>query len=130
MPAAVGMRFGRYELLAAIGAGGMGKVFCTRDLDLRRDVAIKFFPSCFASDVDRLARFAREVRPPSSLNPPNIVTIHEIGEATGQPYVVMELVGVGSLRSLIARGRVPARRALDITAQTAAASLDNNSKRR
>jgi len=119
MPAAVGMRFSHYELLEAIGAGGMGEVFRARDLDLERDVAIKFFPSRFALDVERLARFAREARAASSLNHPNIVTIHEVGETAGQPYIVMEFVDGESLRQVIARGRVPARRALDITAQMA-----------
>ena len=81
MPAAVGARFGHYELLSRIGAGGMGEVFRARDLDLQRDVAIKFLPARYATDADRLARFAQEARAASALNHPNIVTIHEIGQA-------------------------------------------------
>ena len=91
MPAVVGARFGHYELLSRVGAGGMGEVFRARDLDLQRDVAIKFLPARYAADADRLARFAQEARAASALNHPNIVTIHEIGQAFGQPYIVMEL---------------------------------------
>jgi serine/threonine protein kinase len=84
MPPAVGTRFGRYELREALGAGGMGEVFRARDCDLQRDVAVKFLPARYTSDPERLARFAIEARAASSLNHPNIVTIHEIGETSGQ----------------------------------------------
>jgi serine/threonine protein kinase len=79
-----GTRFGRYELLEQIGAGGMGEVFRARDHDLHRDVAIKFLPEQFASDPDRLARFAQEARTASGLNHPNIITIHDSGDAAGR----------------------------------------------
>jgi eukaryotic-like serine/threonine-protein kinase len=114
-----GSRFGRYELLERIGAGGMGEVFRARDHDLHRDVAIKFLPERFASDPDRLARFAQEARTASSLNHPNIVTIHEVGSRDGSPYIVMEHVDGETLRRMIARGLMPVRRALDIGAQIA-----------
>jgi serine/threonine-protein kinase len=115
-----GTRFGRYELLEQIGAGGMGEVFRARDHDLHRDVAIKFLPEHFASDPDRLARFAQEARTASSLNHPNIVTIHEIGEREGSPYIVMEYVDGETLRRIIQRGRLlPPKQALDIGAQLA-----------
>ena len=119
MPAAVGARFGHYELLSRIGAGGMGEVFRARDLDLQRDVAIKFLPAEYATDADRLARFAQEARAASALNHPNIVTIHEIGQAFGQPYIVMELVEGLTLHDMIGRGRIEPKRAIDLAAQIA-----------
>jgi tetratricopeptide (TPR) repeat protein len=115
-----GSRVDRYELLEQIGAGGMGEVFRARDHDLHRDVAIKFLPERFASDPDRLARFAQEARTASALNHPNIVTIHEIGSREGCPYIVMEFVDGETLRSLIQWGKpLPAKQALDIGAQLA-----------
>jgi tetratricopeptide (TPR) repeat protein len=119
MPAVVGARFGRYELLSRIGSGGMGEVFRARDLDLQRDIAIKFLPAQYASDADRLARFAQEARAASALNHPNIVTIHEIGQAFGQPYIVMELIEGLTLHDMIGRGRMEPKRAIDLAAQVA-----------
>jgi Tfp pilus assembly protein PilF len=98
----------------------MGEVFRARDHDLHRDVAIKFLPERFASDPDRLARFAQEARTASSLNHPNIVTIHEIGRKEGRPYIVMEYVDGETLRRVLQRGRpLPAKQTLDIGAQLA-----------
>jgi tetratricopeptide (TPR) repeat protein len=122
MPPSVGMRFSRYELVAPLGAGGMGEVWRARDQDLQRDVAVKFLPERFAADPTRLGRFAQEARAASSLNHPNIVTIHEIGETSGLPYIVMELVEGHTLREILLaqEGRpVAARRLLEIGAQTA-----------
>ena len=119
MRPAIGMRFGRYELVDWIGAGGMGEVYLARDHDLGRDVAIKFLPERFASDPVRLARFAQEARTASSLNHPNIVTIHEIGQTSGLPYIVMERVDGDTLRDLLRGGPLAPRRALDIAAQVA-----------
>ena len=101
MPPAVGMRFARFELVSLLGAGGMGDVWRARDQDLHRDVAIKFLPERFAADPVRLGRFAQEARAASSLNHPNIVTIHEIGETSGVPYIVMELVEGRTLREVV-----------------------------
>jgi len=115
----VGARFGRYELTAQIGAGGMGEVFRARDHDLQRDVAIKFLPARYASDADRLARFAQEARAASGLNHPNIITIHEIGEALGQPYIVMEFVDGRTLRDEIGRAPLSAKRVIEYGAQIA-----------
>ena len=122
MPASIGMRFGRYELLSRLGAGGMGEVWRARDQDLHRDVAVKYLPEKFAADASRLGRFAQEARAASSLNHPNIVTIHEIGQASGLPYIVMELVEGQTLRELVLaqEGRpLPVRRLLDVGGQTA-----------
>jgi serine/threonine-protein kinase len=116
------MRFSRFELVSRIGAGGMGEVWRARDLDLQRDVAVKFLPERFAADPVRLGRFAQEARAASSLNHPNIVTIHEIGETSGLPYIVMELVEGQTLREILLaqEGRpLQARRLLEIGAQTA-----------
>lgn len=119
MPAVVGARFGHYELLSRIGEGGMGVVFRARDLDLQREVAIKFLPERYAADADRLVRFSQEARAASALNHPNIVTIHEIGQAFGQPYIVMELVDGLTLHDTLARGRLDAKRTIDLGAQMA-----------
>ena len=115
----VGTRFGRYEILSLIGAGGMGEVYRALDHDLKRNVAIKLLPSRFASDSGRMSRFAQEARAASSLNHPNIITIHEIGETSGLPFIVMEFVDGETLRLVIAGGRLTVRRSLDLGAQVA-----------
>jgi serine/threonine protein kinase/Tfp pilus assembly protein PilF len=98
----------------------MGDVYRARDHDLHRDVAIKFLPERFASDATRLGRFALEARTASSLNHPNIVTIHEIGQTDGRPYIVMEYVDGTTLRRLLQRGHpLAAKQTLDIGAQLA-----------
>ena len=122
MPPSAGMRFGRYELLSRLGAGGMGEVWRARDHDLHRDVAVKFLPERFAADPGRMGRFAQEARAASSLNHPNIVTIHEIGETSGLPYIVMEVVEGQTLRQVIQAedGRpFSVRRLLEIGTQIA-----------
>jgi serine/threonine-protein kinase len=116
------MRFSRFELVSRIGAGGMGDVWRAHDNDLHRDVAVKFLPERFASDPARLGRFAQEARAASSLNHPNIVTIHEIGETSGLPYMVMEVVDGQTLREILLAqdGKpLPTRRLLEIGAQMA-----------
>jgi serine/threonine-protein kinase len=117
---AVGTRFGRYELLGKLGAGGMGEVYRALDLDLGREVAVKFLPERFGASLERLERFSQEARAASSLNHPNIVTIHEIGEAFGLRFTVMELVDGLTLRQLL-RTQYPLspRRVLDIACQLA-----------
>ncbi len=120
MPPSVGMRFGRYELTARLGAGGMGEVWRAHDHDLHRDVAVKFLPERFAADAIRLGRFAQEARAASGLNHPNIITIHDIGQSSGMPFIVMELVEGHTLRDLLEReGAFACRRLLDIGMQIA-----------
>ena len=83
MSLAAGARFGPYEILAPLGAGGMGEVYRARDTRLGREVAVKVLPASLSSDPGRLKRFEKEARSASSLNHPNIVTIHDIGESGG-----------------------------------------------
>jgi serine/threonine protein kinase/TolB-like protein/Flp pilus assembly protein TadD len=122
LPPAAGMRFSRFELVSRLGAGGMGEVWRAHDQDLHRDVAVKFLTERYAGDKTRLERFAQEARAASMLNHPNIVTIHEIGEASGMPYIVMELVEGKTLRDVLLaqEGRpLATRRLLEIAAQAA-----------
>jgi predicted ATPase len=101
MTIATGTRLGPYEILSALGAGGMGEVWRARDTRLNREVAIKVLPASFANDADRLLRFEQEARATSALNHPNIVTIHELGEVEAGRFIVMELVDGRTLRALI-----------------------------
>ena len=121
MTLASGTKLGPYEILAPIGAGGMGEVYRAKDPRLGREVAIKVLPAAFSQDADRLKRFEQEARSASALNHPNIVTIHEIGTANGSSYIAMELVDGPSLRELLAAGPLPTRKLLDVTVQIAEA---------
>ena len=111
--------FGRYIILGAIGAGGMGEVYAARDPQLGRRVAIKKLPLRMTGDRDTLARFTHEARSASALNHPNIVTIHEVGADEGVPYIVMEYIDGTDLRTLINDGPLPVRKVLDIITQIA-----------
>jgi len=102
-----------------MGSGGMGVVYEAEDLKLGRRVALKFLPEKLANDRDSLFRFYREARSASSLNHPNICTIHEIGEADGQAFMVMELVKGKTLRELLRSGQLPTRKAIEIASQVA-----------
>jgi serine/threonine protein kinase len=100
-----GTRIGSYEIVAAIGAGGMGEVYRARDTKLSRDVAIKVLPAAVASDADRLARFHREAQLLAALNHPNIAHIHGLEDSTGVPALVMELVDGSTLAERLASSR-------------------------
>src|SRR5437016_2813686 len=119
MSLTVGTRLGPYEILSAIGAGGMGEVYRARDTKLNRDVAMKVLPESFASDRDRLARFTREAQTLASLNHPNIAHIHGLEESNGVRALVMELVEGEDLAAHIARGPIPLDEALPIARQIA-----------
>jgi serine/threonine protein kinase len=100
-----GTRLGSYEVVSAIGAGGMGEVYRATDTKLKRNVAIKILPPAVAADTDRLARFQREAEVLASLNHPNIAQIHGLEESGGTTALVMELVEGDDLSQRIARGR-------------------------
>jgi hypothetical protein len=114
-----GSRLGPYEILAPLGAGGMGEVFRARDSRLGREVALKVLPEALALDRERLARFEQEARAASALNHPNIVTIHDIGREGETAFIAMELVDGKTLRELEASGPLPVRRILNVAAQVA-----------
>ena len=119
MPLTPGTRIGPYEVTSAIGAGGMGEVHKARDPRLGRDVAIKVLPALYSRDPDRLRRFEQEARAASALNHPGILTVYDIGEHEGAPYVVAELLEGQTLRERIAATPLPIRKALDYAIQIA-----------
>jgi len=114
-----GARLGAYEVLASLGAGGMGEVYRARDTRLPREVALKVLPEALATDRDRLARFEQEARAASSLNHPHIVTIYEVGRDGDVAFIAMELVEGKTLRELTVSGPLPLRRLLAVSAQIA-----------
>src|SRR5262245_23836011 len=116
-----GTLLGTYEILASLGAGGMGEVYCARDAKLGREVAIKILPENFAQDPDRLVRFEREAHLLASLNHPNIGAIYDLAESKGTKFFVLELVPGETLADAVARGPVPVDEALDICRQIAEA---------
>jgi hypothetical protein len=109
----VGTRLGPYEILAPLGAGGMGEVYRARDRRLDRDVAVKVLPAALAGDPDRLRRFENEARAAARLNHPSILQIHDVGTHEGHPYLVTELLEGGTLRERLAGGALSARRAVE-----------------
>lgn len=119
MPLAPGTRLGSYEIVAPLGAGGMGEVYAARDSRLGRDLAIKLISTRRGIDAHTLARFTNEARSASALNHPNIVTIYEVDLNGEQPYIAMELVEGRDLRELMRQGPLPIRKILDIGTQTA-----------
>jgi eukaryotic-like serine/threonine-protein kinase len=119
MPLSTGARLGPYEILAAIGTGGMGEVYKARDTRLDRIVAIKALPDIFSGDPERLARFEREGKLLASLTHPNIAAIYGLEEAGGQRFLVLELVEGDTLAQRIARGPLPVDEALDVCRQIA-----------
>ena len=114
-----GTRLGSYEILQRLGAGGMGEVYRARDIRLDREVAIKTISLDHNSEPEALLRFEREARAACALNHPNIVTIYELGEASGTHYIAMELVDGATIRGLLSEGPIPFRKAVAIAAQVA-----------
>jgi Tol biopolymer transport system component len=121
MSIAAGTRLGSYEVVAQIGAGGMGEVYRAHDTKLARDVAIKVLPANFVNDPERLARFQREARMLAALNHPNIATIHGLEQSDGVTCLVMELVPGETLADRIKAGPVPVEETLKIAVQIAEA---------
>src|ERR1700736_5076448 len=119
MPLSAGEKLGPYEIVGLIGAGGMGEVYRARDPRLGRDVAIKVLPASFSADPDRLQRFAQEARAAAALNHPNILSIFDIGEDHGAPYVVSELLEGETLRDRLRNGPLSSRKAIDYARQIA-----------
>jgi len=119
MSLAPGTRVGAYEIRSLIGAGGMGEVYRAHDPRLGRDVAIKVLPASFSSDSSRLHRFEQEARAAASLNHPNILAVHDVGQQGGSPYIVSELLDGVTLRERLRPGPLPTRKAIDYAQQTA-----------
>jgi len=118
MTIATGTKLGSYEVVAQIGAGGMGEVYQAHDTKLGRDVAIKVLPKPFAHDPERLSRFQREAKMLAALNHPNIATIYGLEQSNGTSYLVMELVSGENLAERVKRdGPVPIEEALTIAKQ-------------
>ena len=108
-----GTRLGPYEIVAPLGAGGMGEVYRAKDSRLKREVAVKVLPASFSTDADRLRRFELEAEATGQLNHPNILAVYDVGTHDGSPYVVSELLEGETLRGRVADGPLPTRRALE-----------------
>jgi predicted esterase len=119
MSLSTGQRLGPYEILAPLGAGGMGEVYRARHVKLGRDVAIKVLPDDLASDPERLQRFEREARSASALSHPNIVTIYDIAEQEGTTFIAMEYVSGRTLRDRLRDGPLTVEEASSLARQTA-----------
>ncbi len=119
MTLAPGFRLGHYEILAPLGAGGMGEVYRARDTSLDREVAVKVLPERVAASPDALARFEREAKAVAALSHPNILAIHELGRQEGTAYAVTELLEGETLRQRLASGALPQRKAVEQAIQVA-----------
>ena len=119
MPLAPSTKLGPYEILAPIGAGGMGEVYRARDTRLGRDVALKILPESFAREPDRLRRFEQEARAVAALNHPNILAVFDIGQHNGSPFLVSELLEGESLRAVLDAGALPQRKTIEYGVQIA-----------
>src|ERR1022692_1132957 len=116
-----GTRLGPYEIESPLGAGGMGEVYRARDTRLERTVAVKILPPHFSDDPSCRQRFEREAKVISSLNHPNICTLHDIGQQDGVDFIVMEYVEGETLADRLAKGRLPVSQVLQYGAQIASA---------
>src|ERR1700751_647464 len=108
-----GSHLDSYEIIALLGAGGMGEVYRARDGALKRDVAIKVLPAEWSRDADRLRRFELEAQAAAALNHPNIVSIFHVGQCDGSPYIVTELLQGETLRERLRKGPMRLREVLD-----------------
>jgi len=114
-----GTKFGRYEIRAKIGTGGMGEVYRARDEKLNRDVAVKVLPATYSQDTERLTRFEQEAQAAGSLNHPNILAVYDVGEHELAPYVVSELLEGETLRERLSGVAFATRKAIDCALQIA-----------
>src|SRR5262245_12959907 len=114
-----GTKLGRYEIRKKIGEGGMGEVYLAQDTKLDRKVALKILPAELATNQDRMRRFAQEAKAASSLNHPNIITIHEIDQTASQYLIATEFIDGCTLRQHMANGALPPTEAIDIAFQIA-----------
>jgi serine/threonine protein kinase/Tol biopolymer transport system component len=119
MGLAQGTELGPYEIVAPLGAGGMGEVYRARDPRLGRDVAIKVLPTALASYPDRLRRFEQEARAAGQLNHPNILTVYDVGTHDGAPYIVSELLEGSTLRGRLKESSLASRKAVEFGVQIA-----------
>ncbi len=119
MTLSAGARLGPYEILSALGSGGMGQVYLARDERLAREVALKVLPEDVSSDPARLRRFENEARSASALNHPNIVTIYDAGTSGSLAWIAMERVDGKTLRELLSREALPIRKLLPVAVQIA-----------
>jgi serine/threonine protein kinase len=119
MGVVAGSRFGPYEIVSPLGAGGMGEVYRARDTRLGREVALKILPASFADDKTRLNRFRQEACAAGALNHPNILVIYDVGADDSAPYVVSELLEGETLRQRMAGAALPQRKAIDYSQQIA-----------
>lgn len=119
MPLVAGQKLGPYEILAPLGAGGMGEVYQAKDTRLGRVVAIKILSQEFSLNQNRLERFEQEARSASALNHPNIITVYDVGVHNGASFIAMELIEGKSLREMLQAGAMPVKKAVVIAAQIA-----------
>ena len=119
MPLVAGSRLDSYEIIAPLGAGGMGEVYRARDTTLKRDVAIKVLPEYWSRDPERLRRFEQEAQATAALNHPNIVSIFHVGQYDGSPYIVTELLQGETLRDRLGKGPMRLREVVDFGVELA-----------
>jgi serine/threonine protein kinase len=119
MPVERGSSLGPYQIQFRLGAGGMGEVWRALDTRSGREVAVKVISQQAASDPDLLSRFLSEAKAASALHHPNILAVHDVGESPAGPYIVMEFVDGGTVRSLLMNGRLPVAQAVEIAMQAA-----------
>src|SRR5262249_3927624 len=112
-----GARFSHYEILAPLGAGGMGEVYLAEDHRLRRKVALKLLPAQFMDDAERVRRFEREASAASATNHPNIITIYEIGQVDSAHYIVTEFIDGQTLRQRMQTAKLSLNEVVDVAIQ-------------
>jgi eukaryotic-like serine/threonine-protein kinase len=115
----VGTKAGPYEIVAPLGAGGMGEVYRARDTRLGREIALKVLPESFTRESERLHRFEQEARAVAALNHPNILAVFDIGQLNGSPYLISELLEGESLRDTLEQGALPQRKTIEYGVQVA-----------